>query len=276
MKQNTNQRNLIIWSSLLLGLLFISIVAPLLTQIDPTATNLTKVFAPPSSKNFLGTDSMGRDLLTRLLYGGRISLTVAILSVLISTSLGIFFGGISGYFGGWLDQLLMRLLDTILAIPNLIIILALQTLIHGGILSLIIIIGSTTWMSMARIVRGEFQALKEQEFVKAAQILHTPAWKIFWFNLLLNSLTSIILIAIFNAAQAIFIETSLSFLGLGVPPEIPTWGNMLNNAQSDLLSGAWWIWLFPGLMTILSLLAINFLGESLKQYLIFNPKYQEE
>jgi peptide/nickel transport system permease protein len=253
------------WGGILVLILILTAGAPLFTHYSPLAVDLKNVFKAPNWQNPLGTDNMGRDIWTRILYGGRISLAVSLLSVLISSMVGIIFGGISGYLGGWADSLMMRLLDTLLAIPTLIIILALQAVIRGGVFSMILIIGFTGWMTMARIVRSQFQELKEQEFVKAAVVMNTPAWKIATQHLLRNSFSSIIVIAVFNCAHAVFMEVSLSFLGLGVPLQIPSWGNMLNNAQNDILIGAWWVGLFPGLMIVLSLLCINFLGEELKK-----------
>jgi peptide/nickel transport system permease protein len=258
-------RALLLWGCILTLVMILSTAAPLFAHCDPLAVDLQNVFTAPNLQHPFGTDSMGRDIFARILYGGRVSLMVSFLAVLISTMVGIVFGGISGYLGGWADSLMMRLLDAFLAIPALIIMLALQAVIKGGVFSMILIIGFTGWMTMARIVRSQFQALKEKGFVKAAVILHTPAWKIAVQHLLRNSLSSIIVIAIFNCAQAIFTEVSLSFLGLGVPPQIPSWGNMLNNAQNDILIGAWWVGLFPGAMIVISLLGINFFGEALKK-----------
>ncbi|GIP36440.1 ABC transporter permease [Paenibacillus sp. J2TS4] len=260
-----NSRALFIWRSLFVIVLMLSLLAPLLAPYDPVEVNLPSVFTPPDSTYLLGTDHMGRDIFSRLLYGGRVSLTVALLSVLLSTFVGTVYGGISGYFGGWLDQIMMRLLDALLAIPTLVIILALQAFVQGGLLSLILIIGLTGWMPVARIIRSQILELKEQTFVKAAQLVGTPAWKIFIVHLLRNSLSALFVITIFQCASAIFTEVSLSFLGIGIPPEMPSWGNMLNNAQNDILLGAWWTALFPGMMIILTLLSINFIGESLKR-----------
>lgn len=257
-------RPIFIWGGILALIIFLSIFASLFSKYNPVEVNLKNVFSHPNSKNILGTDNMGRDIFTRLLYGGRVSLSVSIVAVIISTIIGILFGGISAYIGGWFDGLMMRILDALLAIPSLIIMLALQSVIRGGIVSLILVIGFTGWMSTARIVRSQFMDLKEKEFVKAAEIMGTPAWKIMWSHLLRNSLSGIFVIAIFNCAHAIFTEVSLSFLGIGIPPQIPSWGNMLTNAQNDIMIGAWWVGLFPGIMIVISMLSINFLGESLK------------
>ena len=261
MKEN---RGIKIWGGILLTIILLSVFSNLFTSYSPVDVNLGKVFMQPSKNHILGTDNMGRDVYTRIIYGGRVSLSVSILAVLISTIIGVLFGGISGYIGGWFDSFMMRILDALLAIPSLIIMLALQAIIKGGVVSMILVIGFTGWMSTARIVRSQFIELKEKEFVKAAVILGTPSWRIMLDHLLRNSLSGIFVIAIFNCAHAVFTEVSLSFLGIGIPPQIPSWGNMLSNAQNDILIGAWWVALFPGIMIVISMLSINFLGESLK------------
>lgn len=260
-----SDRALLLWGGILTVIVLLAVFANVFATHSPTEVNLKNVFSSPSANNVFGTDNLGRDIYSRILYGGRISLSVSILSVLLSTVVGTLFGGISGYIGGWWDSLMMRILEALLAIPTLIIMMALQAITRGGTVSLILIIGLTGWMTTARIVRSQFMELKEKEFVKAAHILGTPHWKILVNHLLRNSLSAIFIISIFNCAHAVFTEVSLSFLGIGIPPQTPSWGNMLNNAQNDMLIGAWWGGVFPGLMIVVSLLAINFLGESLKK-----------
>lgn len=263
--KDKNNRSMLIWGLILISIVLLSSFANVFSPHSPVDVNLKNVFSSPDKDYFLGTDNMGRDIFSRILYGGRVSLSVSILSVLLSTTVGIVFGGISGYIGGWMDGFMMRILDALLAIPTLIIMLALQAIIKGGMTSMIIIIGLTGWMSTARIVRSQFIELKEKDFVRAAYILGTPPWRIIVNHLLRNSLSGIFVIAIFNCAHAVFTEVSLSFLGIGIPPQTPSWGNMLNNAQNDILIGAWWVGVFPGIMIVLSMLSINFLGETLKK-----------
>lgn len=241
-----------------------SIFSPLIAPYSPYIVDLSSVMQTPNKIHIMGTDAMGRDIFSRILYGGRVSLSVGIFSVMISTSIGIIYGGISGYKGGKADSLMMRLLDTFLAIPSLIVILALRAFIKGGAVSLILIIGCISWMSTARIVRSQFIELKQKNFVKAAVIMGTPTYKIFIKHLLKNSLPEIVVMATLNCAQSIFMEVSLSFLGIGIPLGTPSWGNMLNNAQNDILSGAWWVAVFPGITIILVMLSINFIGDYLK------------
>jgi ABC-type dipeptide/oligopeptide/nickel transport systems, permease components len=258
-------KSLFLWGIVFSVTVILSVFANVISTHNPVEVNLKNVYSHPGANNLLGTDNMGRDIFSRILHGGRISLSVSVVSVLISTVVGVLFGGISAYVGGWFDGLMMRILDALLAIPTLIIMLALQAVIHGGVVSMILIIGLTGWMSTARIVRSQFIELKEKEFVQAAYVMGTPHRKIILNHLLRNSLSGIFVIAIFNCAHAVFTEVSLSFLGIGIPPQIPSWGNMLNNAQNDILIGAWWVGVFPGTMIVLSLLAINFLGEALKK-----------
>lgn len=257
----------VLWSMILTLIVLATIFAPMLSSYDPLEVIPNETFTSPDSNHLLGTDNLGRDVFSRLLYGGRISLSVSIFSVIISTVFGVLFGGISGYYGGWLDSLMMRFLDSFLAIPTLIIMLSLQAVIRGGVLSMIMLIGLTSWMTTARIVRSQFIALKEANFVKMAHVLGTPSWKIILHHLLQNSFSSIVIVAIFNCANAILTEATLSFLGIGIPLHVPSWGNMLYNAQNDILIGAWWIGVFPGMMIVISLLSINFLGESLNKKL---------
>lgn len=242
-----------------------SVFADVFAPSDPNLVDLSKVFQFPSAAHLLGTDSMGRDVLSRILYGGRISLAVSLLSVAISTCLGIIMGGISGYLGGWVDNLLMRVIDALLSIPQLIIMLSLQAIIQGGAISIILIIGLTSWMATARVIRTSFVVLKEKEYVKSAILMGASPGRVVIHHLLRGSLPELLIIGVFNCSSAIFAEVSLSFLGIGIPPEIPSWGNMLTGAQSDVMTGAWWIALFPGLMIVVSLLAVNFIGENIKR-----------
>lgn len=255
----------VIWITILGAIILATIFAPLAAHNNPYDVELAKVLQSPSSFNIMGTDSMGRDIFVRILYGGRVSLSVGIFSVMISTTIGVIYGGISGYFGGRVDNYMMRLLDTFLAIPTLIVMLALQTIIRGGLVSIILVIGCTSWLATARIVRSQFAELRDKNFVKAAIVIGTPTWKILVNHLLKNSMPAIVVIATLNCAQSIFMEVSMSFLGIGVPQGTPSWGNMLNSAQSDILSGAWCVAVFPGVTIVIAMLCINFIGEYLKK-----------
>lgn len=259
------KRSYFIWIVLLLVIVLSSVFAPFIVKHDPYNVELSKVLQEPNRIHIMGTDAMGRDVFSRIVYGGRVSLSVGIFSVLISTTIGVIYGGISGYCSGRVDNWMMRLLDTFIAIPNLIIMLALQTIIRGGVISMIVVIGCTSWLGTARIVRSQFKEIREKNFVKVAIVMGTPTWKILINHLLKNSMPAIVVIATLSCAQSIFTEVSMSFLGIGIPEGTPSWGNMLNSAQSDILAGAWWVAVFPGITIIISMLCINFIGEYLKK-----------
>jgi len=255
-------KQLLIWGSILASIILLSVFANLFCA--PSQVNLQKVLYSPNLCNLLGTDSMGRDVLSMILYGGRVSLGVSIVAALIATLIGIVFGGVSGYIGGWVDNVLMRILDGLIAIPAIIIILGLRGIIGGGIYTIVILIAITGWMPTAKIMSVEFREIKQKEYVKAAYMLGSSHWQIVTTHILRNSMPSILIVTVFNCAHAVFAEVSLSYLGLGVPQHITSWGNMLVNAQNHILSGGWWIAIFPGTMIIITMLAINFLGEALK------------
>ncbi|PID25206.1 ABC transporter permease [Sporosarcina sp. P7] len=258
------RKALLFWYSLLGLIVLLTVFSPILAPYSPNEMNMDEIYSAPSSDHWLGTDHLGRDVFSRLLEGGKVTLVVASGSVILSLFIGIVYGGISGYFGGVIDTVMMRLLEALITIPALIIILVFQVIIQGGMWSMALLIGLTGWLVTARIVRSEFIRLKEEEFVKMANMLGTPVWNIIWGHLLRNSIPAIFVVTLFNFAAAIFMEVSLSFLGIGIPPAIASWGNMLYYAQNDILIGAWWIGLFPGIMIFLTILAINFIGEAWK------------
>ena len=246
----------------------IVIGAPVFTVKDPTAVELTKTLKPPGQVNWLGTDEMGRDIWTRLLYGGRVSLLVGVASVVVSTILGVTYGAVSGYAGGWIDRILMRIIDALLCLPSMLIMLVIQSMTRPSLANVVLVIGFTTWMQMSRLVRTEVMSLKEREFVLAAKAAGTPAWKIILRHLVPHCSPTIIVMATVGVGHAILSETSLSFLGLGIPPHQPSWGNMLIGGQNQILAGAWWIPVFPGAMIICTVLAITFASDGLQQILM--------
>jgi len=259
-----SRKKLVFWCSLLGLILTLTLLSDYLATLPVNEMDLDSVYSPPGEGHLLGTDHLGRDVYSRLLQGGKVTLAVAGLSVALSFVIGVIYGGISGYAGGWTDSIMMRILEALISIPSLIFVLAFQAIMQGGIWGMIFIIGVTGWFTTARIVRSEFIRLKEAEYVKMAKMFGTPWWRIITGHLLRNSLPPLFVVTIFNLAGAVFIEVSLSFLGIGIPPAIPSWGNMLYNAQNDLLIGAWWIGLFPGLLIFLTILSVNFIGEALK------------
>ncbi|KNZ71115.1 binding-protein-dependent transport system inner membrane protein [Thermincola ferriacetica] len=242
--------------------------APLFTAKDPTAVELTKTLKPPGQGNWLGTDEMGRDIWTRLLYGGRVSLLVGVASVAVSTVLGVTYGAVSGYVGEWIDRVLMRIIDALLCLPSMLIMLVIQSMTKPSLTNVVLVIGFTTWMQMSRLVRTEVLSLKEREFVLAAKAAGTPVWKIILRHLVPHCSPTIIVMATVGVGHAILSEASLSFLGLGIPPHQPSWGNMLIGGQNQILAGAWWIPVFPGAMIICTVLAITFASDGLQHMLL--------
>jgi peptide/nickel transport system permease protein len=252
-------------SLLILG----SVFAPSIAPYPPEQTHLDEVYSPPSSRHWFGTDDLGRDLFSRALYGGRISLSVAVVAVAVSVVVGVFFGAMAGGIGGVIDGIIMRLVDVMLAFPTLFLILAVIAFLDPGIINIMIIIGLTSWMGVARLVRAEFLKLKQMDFILSARAQGLGFFRITFFHILPNALTPVLVNATLGMASAILIESGLSFLGLGVQPPTPSWGNMLI-AGKDTLEFAWWISLFPGLLILLTVLSLHLVGEWLEERL--NPK----
>ncbi|MBV7508521.1 ABC transporter permease [Bacillus sp. sid0103] len=258
----------------LLVVTIVSILAPYITTADITRINIGQMSLEPSSKHWLGTDKSGRDVFTRLLYGGRISLLVGISCTLFVILIGTLIGSISGYFGGAVDSLLMRFTDFILNFPFLVFVIVLNAILFGKVNGLWVLIGTISllsWGGIARIVRSKILAEKENEYITAAISIGCSPTKVIVKHLLPNILSTIIVQATITFATMIVAETGLSFLGFGVPQEIPSWGNMLNSAnEPDVLQFKLWIWVPPALIITITILSINFIGEGLKD--AFNPK----
>ncbi len=246
------------------------------------ATNTTMRLKPPSAEHPFGTDTIGRDILARTIYGGQISLIIGLLAMLVELVIGIAVGALAGYYGGVIDSLLMRFTEAWLNIPTLFLLLIMAkyfggqipnlTLLgrtfSGSVVVIILIIGLTSWMYLARIVRAEFLSLKEEDFVLAARTTGTPNWQIIVRHILPNSIAPIVVSATLAVANAILLESYISFLGLGVQPPTATWGNMLDRATApEVLQNAPWMWIFPGLLIVLTVLSINFIGDGLRDAL---------
>ncbi|MDN3015081.1 ABC transporter permease [Paenibacillus sp. BSR1-1] len=252
----------------------ISCLAPYITTADITKINIGEMGLEPSSKHWLGTDKAGRDVFTRLLYGGRISLLVGISCTIFVIFIGTLIGSIAGYFGGTADSLLMRFTDLILNFPFLVFVIVLNAILFGKVSGLWVLIGVISllyWGGIARIVRSKILAEKENEYIIAAISIGCSPAKIIVKHLLPNVLSTIIVQATITFATMIVVESALSYLGFGVPQEVPSWGNMLNSAnEPDVLQYKLWIWVPPALIITLTILSINFIGEGLKD--AFNPK----
>lgn len=244
----------------------LSVCAPLITSQDPSKADLYNVDAKPDSKHWLGTDDTGRDHFSRLVYGGRISLLIGFCTMLFTVLIGVSLGAIAGYYGGWVDNLLMRLTDLMLNFPFFLFVLFLISIFEKTTIPLLIsALALTSWPTTARIVRGVFLSLREMEYVQSAKAIGCSDWRIIIRHMLPNSLAPIIVNATLLMATMISVESALSFLGFGVPEVTPTWGNMLNGAANiRVLTQQPWIWVPPGVMIILTVLAINFIGDGLR------------
>jgi peptide/nickel transport system permease protein len=250
----------------LLSLLFVSLLAPWVSPHDHLAINVKAVLLPPSSAHPLGTDTLGRDVLSRLIYGSRVSLKVGFVAVGIATIIGIFLGALAGYYGRLVDGIIMRLVDIMLCFPSFFLILAVVAFLEPSIWNIMIVIGLTSWMGVARLVRAEFLSLKERGFILAVRALGASDFHIICHHLLPNAIVPILVSATLGIPGAILTEAALSFLGIGIQPPLPSWGNMLTEGKANL-DIAWWLSLFPGLAILLTVLAYNLLGEAIRDAL---------
>ncbi|WP_391117656.1 oligopeptide ABC transporter permease [Psychrobacillus sp. L3] len=248
----------------MLLLVLIAIFAPWIAPHSPY--HLSDSFGEaPSSEHWLGTDQVGRDVLSRLIYASRVSLLVGIGAVSIYVTIGVIFGSVSAYFGGWIDMFFMRVTDVFMSFPTLMIILVIVSVLGPSITNVILILGFLGWPPVARLVRGSVLTLKEMDFVKASVALGYSTWRILFIHILPNAIAPILVYATFGMAGAIIIEASLSFLGLGVQPPTASWGNMLTDAQSlTVLTSLPWLWVPPGIMIVIAVLSINFIGDGLR------------
>lgn len=251
----------IVW----LGVLsVVAIAAPFLFSNASGDVHFSNLLEAPSLSHPFGTDALGRDLLARILVATSISLTVAWVAVILSVILGVLIGAVAGYFGGWCDRILMGFVDVMLCFPVFFLILSVIAVLGPNIFNLMVIIGVTSWMGTARLVRGEILSLKEREFVLAARALGAGSRRIIFRHLIPNAMNPVIVNAVLGLSAAILVESGLSFLGIGVQPPTPSWGNLLSDGKG-VLGVAWWLTFFPGLMIFLTILSANTLGEALGQ-----------
>jgi peptide/nickel transport system permease protein len=258
-------------ASVLIIFVICALLAPIMSPADPAFGELTQRVRAPSllggpPGHVLGTDQLGRDILSRLIHGARVSLVVGLSAVAMAGSIGIVLGLVSGYYGGWTDALIMRLADVQLALPGILLAIAILSALGPGLFNVILVLGIGGWTGYARIVRGQVLSHRERDYVVAARGLGVPSARIIARHLLPNSVTPAVVLATFAVAQAIVTEAALSFLGLGVGVQVPTWGNMLADGRAYVAT-AWWLAMFPGIAISLVVLSINLLGDWLRDVL---------
>lgn len=253
-------------------LVAVALSAPLLSSYDFKEQNIAMRLMPPSAQHILGTDELGRDLFSRMVHGSRVSISVGIIAVLISVVIGVLLGAIAGYYGKWVDNLTMRLVDVMLTIPTLFLILILVVFLGPSLINIMIIIGLTSWTDIARIVRAEVMSVKKSAYVEAGRVMGIPESRIILRHIIPNIMAPVLVYMTFGVSGAILIESGLSFLGLGVQPPFPSWGNILTSGK-DYIETAWWLTAFPGLAIFLSVFGYNMLGEGLRDWL--NPRLRK-
>jgi len=252
-------------------LILLSLLAPVLTPFDRDEVDLFNAFQAPDEEHILGTDDVGRDTFTRLLYGGRVSLSVGLVSAGISVLVGVCLGVMAGYFGGWVDMFIMRLVDIFMSMPFYVITITIAAIFGPSIWNVMIMTGLLGWTNIARIVRAQTLTLREIEYVEASRALGLNSREIMFRHIVPNTLGLIIVYATLGIASGILSEAGLSYLGLGVKQPQPSWGNMLSSAQSlRVLTNYWWLWVPPGILVFLTVLSINLVGDGLRD--AFDPK----
>jgi peptide/nickel transport system permease protein len=248
---------------IVLFLFAVSLLAPMLAPYDPGAIDLKNVLAPPSAEHWFGTDQLGRDVLSRMIWGARISLKVGFVATGLAIFIGTILGAIAGYYGGWIDAVIMRFVDIMLCFPTFFLILAVIAFLEPSIWNIMVVIGLTGWMGVTRLVRADFISLRERDFVRAARAIGANDARIIIRHILPNALASILVAATLGIAGAILTESALSFLGIGVQPPTPSWGNILT-AGKDNIDIAWWLSLYPGLAILITVVGYNLLGEGIR------------
>jgi peptide/nickel transport system permease protein len=244
----------------------LAILAPVISPRDPNRLDVKRILDAPSRAHPLGTDQLGRDVLSRMLYGARVSLAVGFVSVGIAAAIGIVLGSLAGYHGGTTDAMVMRLVDLMLVFPRFFLLLAVLAFLRPSIWTIMTVIGLTGWMSVARLVRAEFLSLKEREFVLWSQSIGATAYRIIWRHILPNAMAPVLVAMTLGIPAAILTESGLSFLGLGVQPPHATWGNILNEGK-DAIEIGWWLSVYPGLAILVTVLSYNLLGEGIRDAL---------
>ena len=263
----------------LLSFVFIMLViiaavfAPYISPYNPDKIDVNAVLQPPNPAHLLGTDQLGRDILSRLIFGARISIEVGFIAVWLSLFIGIFIGAYAGYYGGVTDSILMRFVDIMLTFPSFFLILAISAILKPSIINIMIIIGLTSWMGIARIIRAEFTQNREKDYVLSAKAAGASDSYIMFFEILPNTVAPILVSATLGVAGAILIQASLAFLGIGIMPPTASWGGMLSRGKTYIMV-AWWLTLFPGIAILLTVLSFNLIGEAVRNAL--DPRYSGE
>ena len=251
---------------IIVGLMaIVAIFAPFVATHDPYEINLKQALLGPSSPHLLGTDQLGRDVFSRMVYGARISLSIGFIAVGIATLIGVFLGSIAGYYGGKTDSVIMRFVDIMLCFPTFFLILAVIAVMEPSIANIMVIIGLTSWMGVTRLMRAEVLSLKTREYVESAKVSGAGGFWILTRHLIPNGIGPVLVSATLGVAAAILVESALSFLGLGVQPPTPSWGNILIDGKATL-GVAWWLTIFPGLAILVTVLGYNLLGEGIRDY----------
>ena len=259
--------------ALLASLTVVTLLTPILAPFDPDVMNLsTGRLLAPSAAHWMGTGELGRDLLSRVLYGARISLIIGFLAVLIAITLGTLIGSVAGYAGGWVDAILMRIVDLFLSFPRLVLLITVVAVFQPSIPLIVVVLGLTGWMGVSRLVRGQVLSVREREYVQAARALGYGAGRVLGRHILPNVLTPVIVAATLGIGNAILAEAALSFLGLGVQPPTASWGNIIQSG-GDRIIDAWWISTFPGLAIVLTVMSFNLVGDGLRDAL--DPRHVE-
>jgi len=271
--RNSRRFRLVLWSLPVIAFIVAAIVGPMLVDYNPVRVNITARLEPPGtvlsdgSRAWLGTDQVGQDVFAQVLQGARVSLLVGAATILLAGLIGLVAGVIAGFQGGWIDTVLMRLADIQLAFPFILLAIMVLVVLGAGFLNLVIVLAIGQWVTYARIARGETISQKRKDYIESARAIGVHGSRIVRRGILPNILAPLIVIASFNVAGVILSEAALSFLGLGVPPEVPTWGGMLAESRDQLLGGYWWLAVFPGVAIMITVLSLNILGDWMRDFL---------
>ncbi len=265
-----SKNRIVVFGGVLIGVLtLLALFAPLVAPFDPLDISIKDALLAPSRTHIFGTDHLGRDLFSRIIFGARISLSIGFVAVGVSVLIGLVVGSVAGYYGRRVDTVLMRLVDIMLCFPSFFLILAVVAMLESSIINIMVVIGITSWMGVARLIRAEILSLKEREFILASRAVGASDFRIIVRHLMPNAIAPVLVSAVLGVAAAVLLESSLSFLGLGVQPPTPSWGNILMEGKASL-GVCWWLMFFPGVFILMTVLGYNLLGEGLREY--FNPR----